>query len=244
MVEHRLAKARVASSNLVSRFNKENELNDCIQLIFRIFKNFDVGVHLRMNTNFEKQFQFLIEIDKMKNILRQTLLADGSRRENDAEHSWHFAVMAMVLFEYAEQDQVDLFRVLKMALVHDLVEVYAGDTFAYDEKGNEDKAAREAEAADKLFGLLPAEQGAEIRALWIEFDAMETSDAQYAAAIDRLQPFINNYVTQGHTWKPNGVTRSNVYKRMDMVRKAAPALWAFVEKVVAEAVAKGWLVDA
>lgn len=194
-----------------------------------------------MDTRFEKQLSFLVEIDKMKGVLRQTLLADKSRRENDAEHSWHFAVMAMLLYEYADRDSADLLRVLKMALVHDLVEVYAGDTFAYDEAANAGKEQREAFAADRLFGLLPAGQAAEIRALWEEFDAMQTADAKYAAAIDRLQPFISNLVTDGHTWRLGGVTRAQVLKRMDMVRQAAPALWAFVTQAIDEGVEKGWI---
>jgi len=196
-----------------------------------------------MNSHIEKQLQFLIEIDKMKSILRQTLLCDGTRRENDAEHSWHLAVMAMVLREYAAP-AVDLGRVLQMALVHDLVEVYAGDTFAYDVQGNADKATREAAAADKLFGMLPEAQGKALRTLWEEFDAMETPDAQYAAAIDRLQPFVANHVTQGHTWRLGGVKKSQVLARMDLVRRFAPALWGYAEGVVAEAVEKGWLMDA
>ena len=150
-----------------------------------------------MNTKLEKQLQFLIEVDKMKTILRQTLLVDKTRRENDAEHSWHFALMAIILYEYADQGKVSLYRVLKMALVHDLIEIYAGDTFAYDDAGNATKEQRETEAADKLFGILPSGQGEELRALWEEFDRMETPDAMYAAALDLLQPFINNYLTEG-----------------------------------------------
>ena len=137
-------------------------------------------------TRLQKQLRFLVEVDQMKNVLRQTLLVDKSRRENDAEHSWHFALMAMLLSEYADGSKVDFYRVLRMALVHDLIEVYAGDTFAYDKKGNEDKEEREKKAADKLFGMLPEDQGKEIRDLWEEFDQMETPDAQYAASIDRL----------------------------------------------------------
>src|SRR5699024_9702501 len=117
----------------------------------------------------------------------------------------HFALMAMVLFEYAYSPKVDMLRVLKMALIHDLVEVYAGDTFAYDDVGYEDKLKREEEAADKLFGLLPDDQGKEYRALWEEFDEMQTPDAIYASAIDRLQPLVNNYLTDGHTWSFPGV---------------------------------------
>lgn len=194
-----------------------------------------------MNERFEKQLSFLIEVDKMKTILRRTLLADGSRRENDAEHSWHFALMAMIFYEYADRTRVDLSRVIKMALIHDLVEVYAGDTFAYDEEGNLDKEERERQAADRLFSLLPEDQGGEIRALWEEFDAMETADSRYAAAIDRMQPFINNYMTRGYTWSMGDVNRGKVLCRMDMVRQGAPELWPFVEAVIADSIEKGYL---
>lgn len=194
-----------------------------------------------MDDRFVKQLQFLIEVDKMKTILRQTLLVDKSRRENDAEHSWHFALMAMILYEYTDQKKVNLFRVLKMALVHDLVEVYAGDTFAYDEAGYETKEEREEAAAKQLFGMLPGDQGKEIRDLWAEFDKMETPDSRYAAAIDRLQPFLNNYMTEGHTWKKGNVTSDKVYQRMDMVRQGMPELWEFVDKVIQDSINKGYL---
>jgi len=187
------------------------------------------------------QLQFLSEADKMKNISRQTLLADKSRRETDAEHSWHFALMAMTLFEYCGIEGVDLNRVIQMALVHDLIEIYAGDTFAYDVKGNENKAQREKAAADVLYAMLPGAQGAEYRTLWEEFDGMETPDACYAAAVDRLQPFLNNYLTEGHTWGKNGVTAVQVYARMEPVRAALPALWAFVVFVIRDSVEKGYL---
>lgn len=194
-----------------------------------------------MENRLEKQIRFLVEVDKMKNVLRQTLLVDKSRRENDAEHSWHFALMAMILFEHTDQSKVDLYRVLKMALVHDLIEIYAGDTFAYDDVGNESKTERENAAADRLFSMLPEDQALEIRNLWEEFDRMDTPDSQYAAAIDRLQPFINNYLTEGHTWKLGNVTSGKVYKRMDMVRHGAPELWGFVEFVINDSIAKGYL---
>ncbi|HBU12726.1 MAG TPA: hypothetical protein DEB31_08385 [Clostridiales bacterium] len=189
----------------------------------------------------KQQLTFLTEADKMKTVLRRTLLADGSRPENDAEHSWHFALMAMVLYEYAYSPEVDLFRVLKMALLHDMVEIYAGDTFAYDEAANEDKEARERAAADRLFSLLPADQGGEYRALWEEFDAMQTPDSIYAAAIDRFQPLINNYLTRGHTWKLGDVKKSKVYKRMAMVKEGMPELWAVVEYMINNAIEQGFL---
>lgn len=188
---------------------------------------------------FEKQLGFLKEIDGMKNILRQTMLVDYSRRENDAEHSWHFAVTAMILEEYAEE-KIDLLRVLKMALIHDLVELDAGDTFAYDKTGNQDKKARETVAAERIFGLLPDEQGQEYRSLWEEFDAMQTKDAMYAACIDRIQPFINNYFTRGHTWRKGHVKPEQVYERMKPICTAMPKLWDFVTFVIEDSIRKGY----
>ena len=135
------------------------------------------------------------------------MLIDGSRRENDAEHSWHIAVMALLFSEYATEP-VDVARAAKMCVVHDLIEIYAGDTFAYDLEANKGKAEREAAAADKLFAQLPAEQGAEIRSLWEEFDAMNTPDSKYAACMDRLQPFLHNTLTEGHTWRESGTNRA------------------------------------
>jgi len=189
---------------------------------------------------FESQMKFLIEADRMKNILRMTLIADGSRRENDAEHSWHLALMAMTLSEYAAED-IDISRVIQMALLHDIVEIYAGDTFAYDAKGNESKAQREADAADRIFAMLPEEQGREYRALWEEFDAMETPDSRYAAAIDRLQPLVNNYLTDGHTWRLGGVTSDKVYKRIAPAEKAMPEVWPVICEYIEKAIDKGML---
>ena len=187
-----------------------------------------------------KQIEFIITIDEMKNILRRNLVVDASRRENDAEHSWHLAVMAMILEEYSA-DKVDISKVLKIALVHDLVEVYAGDTFAYDVKGNEDKLDREIMAAEKLFGMLDDGQGDEIRALWDEFEAKETPESKYANAIDRLQPLILNYLTNGHTWKLGDVHAPQIYKRMDIIRTATPELWHIVEGIISTSIESGLL---
>lgn len=192
------------------------------------------------NQNLANQIKFAIEIDKMKQIMRVNLLADGSRRENDAEHSWHFAVMAMLLEEYSAE-KIDVSRCIKIALVHDLVEVYAGDTYAYDAKGNEDKLERELAAADKLFGLLEPEQGAYFRALWDEFEAKETPEARYANAIDRIQPLMLNYLTDGKTWQANQVHSVQIYKRMDIIRTATPELWCIVEGIIKTSVEKGIL---
>ncbi len=188
-----------------------------------------------------QQIQFIIEIDKLKGILRQTLLTDESRRENSAEHSWHLAMMAIVLAEYAPASDVDVLRVIKMLLVHDLVEIDAGDTFCYDVQGNQNKAAREALAATRLFGLLPEEQGAELRSLWEEFETQETTAAQFAAALDRLQPLLHNQQTRGGTWRIHGISRDQVLRRMHPVKDGAPALWSLVEKVIEDAVVAGYL---
>ena len=191
-----------------------------------------------MHNEMKRQLEFIMEAGKLKGILRRTLISDGSRRENDAEHSWHLALAAMVLEEHAAQP-VNMGRVVQMATVHDLVELYAGDTFAYDEKGNRDKDAREKAAADKLFAILPEAQGSVFRGLWEEFDRMDTPDSRYAAAMDRLLPFMNNQLTDGHTWREGKVTRSQVLARMDMIRLAVPALWPWILEVVGEGIKKG-----
>lgn len=188
-----------------------------------------------------KQLNFLAEIDKMKTIYRQTSLIDKSRMETDAEHSWHFAVMAITLFEYCEIDNVNLDRVVKMALVHDLVEIYAGDTFVYDVAGNETKEKREKESADKLFAILPKEQALEFRILWEEFDKVESSDAIYANAIDRFQPFLNNYSGGGPTWIKHGTHSDLVKARMEFVKKVMPKLSDFIDNAIEESIQKGHL---
>ena len=188
----------------------------------------------------DQQLKFTAEIDKMTGVLRRTLLVDQSRRENDAEHSWHIAVMALLFEEYAKE-AVNVGRVAEMCVVHDLVEIYAGDTFAYDAKGNEDKEAREAAAADRLFAQLPEEQWKMIRELWEEFDAMETADAKYAACLDRIQPFLHNTLTGGHTWVESGTKRPAVEKRMAIVKEFMPEVYEWVEANLDRAVDKGWL---
>ena len=194
-----------------------------------------------MTEKLQRQLQFLAESDKMKNILRQTYITDKSRQENSAEHSWHFALTAMTLFEHCGIPGVDIDRVIKMALVHDLVEIYAGDTPAYDAQGNLDKDEREKEAADKLFSLLPDEQAAEYRSLWEEFDRMETPDAIYGSAVDRLQSFHNIYLSGGHPWIKYAVTAGKIYERMAPVKIALPELWEYVKRVVNEGLEKGFI---
>ena len=179
-------------------------------------------------------------IDREKFIGRRTYLTDGKRLENDAEHAWHLAVMALLLSEYAEGD-IDLLKVVSIVLVHDLVEIYAGDTFAYDVEGNKDKELREEQAAKKLFSLLPEDQGRYIRSLWEEFDRMDTADSRFAASLDRLQPFMHNVLTNGYTWELGEVTREQVYKRMSPVKEGTPALWPWVETQIDKGVENGWI---
>jgi len=196
-----------------------------------------------MTNRLQNQLKFLAIADEMKHIFRQTKLIDGSRYENDAEHSWHFALMAITLFEHCALDGVDIDRVTKMAIVHDLVEIYAGDTPAQDIAANIGKEEREREAADKLFALLPSEQAQEYRGLWEEFDAMETPDAIYASAVDRFQSmFLMHQNGTGSAWVKFKATTDRVRIRMLPIKTAIPALWPWVEDAIAESVAKGLLI--
>ena len=195
------------------------------------------------NSRLRKQIQFILEIDKLKKIVRQTLLTDQSRKENDAEHSWHIALMAVLLLEHAEDKSIDILRLISMLLVHDLVEIDAGDTFCYDEAGNEDKLEREIKAADRIFNLLPEDQANFYRSLWDEFEARETPEARYAAAMDRFQPLLHNYYTAGGTWKEHCVHRKQVIKRNHPIADGSATLWDFAEALIDDAVDKGYLKD-
>jgi len=175
----------------------------------------------------DQQLAFLVESDKLKTVLRRTTLTDGSRHENTAEHSWHLALTAMVLEEYASSP-VNLAKVLRMLVVHDVVEIDAGDTFAYDAAGNATKEERERRAADRIFGLLPAGLREELRGLWEEFDAAATPEARFANAVDRVQPFLQNRETGGGTWHTHNLSRDQVLARMDPVRTALPELWSTI----------------
>lgn len=187
-----------------------------------------------------RQLDFLIEIDKLKNILRRAPLADGSRVENTAEHSWHLAMMAMILAERANEP-VDVAHVVRMLLVHDIVEIDAGDTFAYDIAGNLDKAQREQRAADRLFGLLPDDQALEMRALWNEFEARSTAEARFANALDRLMPLLHNYLNDARAWREHGVKIEQVRGRMAPVVDGSTDLAHVVEAVLEDLVGRGFI---
>lgn len=192
------------------------------------------------NDRLAQQIQFVVELDKLKSVLRQTLLTDASRQENSAEHSWHIALMAIVLAEYSPAE-LDLLRVVKLLLLHDVVEIDAGDTFCYDSAGHNSKADRELQAADRLFGLLPPDQTQELRSLWDEFEAQETPEAQFAAALDRLQPLLNNRHTQGHSWQKHGIRCPQVKHRIAPMLAGAPELWQFADQLIDACVAAGYL---
>ncbi len=189
----------------------------------------------------ERQIAFVREADKLKTIDRQTLLVDASRQENDAEHSWHLALMALVLGEYAESKSIDLLHVVRMVLVHDLVEIDAGDTYCYDEAGHADKVQREIAAAQRIFNLLPSDQAAEMRALWDEFEASATPEAQFANALDRLQPLMHNVFTSGRMWKKHGIVKSQVISRNRKIADGAPDLWTFARGLIEKAMDDGHL---
>ncbi|MGN9163774.1 HD domain-containing protein [Tissierellaceae bacterium HCP3S3_D8] len=186
----------------------------------------------------KKDIEFIVELDKMKSILRQTSLIGEDRREDDAQHSWHISIMAMILSEYANED-IDVCKVIKMLLTHDLVELYAGDTFCYDKVGNQDKKERELAAAEKIYGMLDEDKGKKLRELWDEFEEMKTPEALFAASMDRLQPMLNNYYNNGGTWKKFDVAQSDVYKRIGPVEKSSDELWGFVEYMLEDAFERG-----
>jgi putative hydrolases of HD superfamily len=189
----------------------------------------------------EKQIDFIVAIDKLKQITRQNIVIGTTRNENDAEHSWHLAVMAMLLSEYAQEKDVDILHVIKMVLIHDLVEIHAGDTFCYDEKGYEDKNEREQKAARQLFNILPEDQAQEIMELWREFEEMKTPEATFAASLDRFQPLLLNYNTGGHTWQRPGINSEKVLKRNDVSEKNAPRIYEYVKDLIESSIDKGIL---
>ena len=188
-----------------------------------------------------RQIEFIAECDKLKEIFRQTLNTQSRRAENDAEHSWHLCLCVIVLAEHANLPGLDVLRVLKMLIVHDLVEIDAGDTFAYDTAAMAGQHDREVIAAERIFGLLPPDQAAEFRALWDEFEAKETAEAKFATACDRFQPMLLNCRTQGAGWAKHGVTHDRVVARNRHIADGSAELWRYAEAMLAEIVAAGQL---
>jgi putative hydrolases of HD superfamily len=184
-----------------------------------------------------RQLEFILEIDRLKSVLRQSYLIDNDRHENSAEHSWHLAVAAMVLAEHAKE-RIDVSKVIRLVLVHDLVEIDAGDTFIYDDAGNVGKAAREQKAANRLFGVLPEEQGQTFMALWREFEDRQTPDAKFAFALDRLMPILHNVFTQGRSWKEHGIRQEQALAKNRPIEDGSPVLWQAVESLITQTLAQ------
>ncbi|MHA1615164.1 MAG: HD domain-containing protein [Candidatus Thorarchaeota archaeon] len=195
------------------------------------------------NERLLQQIQFLKEIDDLKQIFRQTVLTKDRRQENDAEHSWHLAMLVITLFEYSNDPSIDLLRTVKMVLIHDIIEIDAGDTFCYDDHDRNAKTEKERKAAHRIFGILPKVQAQEFIDLWEEFEAMITPEAQFAAAVDRLQPLLLNLYSEGYAWKKHGIKKSQVIERNHHISKGSKVLWEFAENLINESVNKGYLID-
>lgn len=194
-----------------------------------------------MTERLRRQILFLREIDNLKQILRQTVLTKDGRQENDAEHSWHLAMLILVLSEYSNDQSLDMLRTIKMAIIHDIVEIDAGDTFCYDAHDRELKTVRERGAAQRIFSILPEDQARELIDLWEEFEAMNTPEAKFAASVDRLQPLLLNFYSEGHAWREHGVKKSQVIERNHHIEKGSSQLWRFAENLINESVNRGYL---
>ena len=190
--------------------------------------------------NLLKQIEFIKEIDKIKYIQRKTKLFNSDRNENDAEHSWHLAMMAIVLAEHANTS-LDLLKVVKMVLIHDIVEIDAGDTFIYDTQKNHSNTEEELAAAKRIFGMLPKEQGDELIAVWEEFEAGETNEAKFARTMDRLEPLLQNTSNNGGTWNEFGVSYDKVYAKKSIMKEGSETIWSYAEGLINDSMEKGIL---
>lgn len=193
-----------------------------------------------LDNRLANQFRFLLEVDRLKTVIRGNRVADASRKENTAEHSWHLALFATVLAEWAAE-QVDINRVVQMLLLHDIVEIDAGDTPIYEQTEDADHVQGERAAASRIFGLLPDDQAEQFKQLWEEFETAETADARFAKAVDRLQPILLNHVVGGGTWTDYNMDVHRERSVTIRIAESAPALWAAAESIFADAVANGWL---
>lgn len=188
----------------------------------------------------QQHVDFIKEIDKLKYIQRKTKLFNSNRNENDAEHSWHLAMMALVLAPHANT-QIDLLKVLKMVLIHDIVEIDAGDTFLYDTQKSHVNTDEELIAAKRIFGLLPTEQAQDFIAIWQEFEAGETEEAKFAKAMDRFEPMLQNASNQGGTWKEFNVPYEKVFEKKKVIKNGSETVWAYAENLLNSCVEKGYL---
>ena len=195
-----------------------------------------------MTDRLKKQMDFALEIDKEKNIFRQTHLSNHGRNENDAEHAWHMAIMAYLLKEYSNED-IDISRVMIMCLIHDIVEIEAGDTYAYDEEGKKSQKAREDAAKEKIFGILPDDQKADLIAIFDEFEAFETPEAKFARAMDNLQPLMLNNSNEGADWRSHEVTAAQVYGRQSKTRLGSETLFQLTDSILKENIKKGNIIN-
>ena len=190
----------------------------------------------------KQQLEFVLEIDKEKNIFRQTHLSGHGRNENDAEHAWHMAIMAYLLREYSNEE-IDIARVMLMCLIHDIVEIDAGDTYAYDAAGNETKRARELAAAERIFPILPKEQAEEYRSLWDEFEERKTPEAKFARMLDNVQPVLLNNASGGKSWREHGVKKSQIMARNERTHEGSEVIWEYLKNIIDENVKKGNIIQ-
>ena len=193
-------------------------------------------------TRLEQQINFIMEIDKIKKITRQTYLADGSRPENDAEHSWHLATMCFLLKEYANEE-FDVLHTMEMVLIHDMIEIDAGDTYAYDPAANKSKRERELKAADRIFNLLPQDQAEYVRGLWDEFEEGKTAEARFANALDKIQPLLLNDASGGQAWKSHGVHINQILERNERTPKGSEELWEYCKPILEQNIKKGNIIE-
>ena len=196
----------------------------------------------KMDERLKKQMNFLLEVDKLKFISRQTYLSDGKRKENDGEHSWHLALMAVLLSEYSNE-KIDLVKVITMVLIHDIVEIDPGDTYAYDTLGNQSKREREVKAADRIFNILPKDQAQKLRQLWEEFEAYETPEAKFAHVCDNVQPLMLNDATDGLAWREHDVKKSQVLQRNRRTGEGSQVLMEYINRILDKNVESGNLRD-
>ena len=197
-----------------------------------------MDINQKQKERLEQQFAFIREIDKEKFIGRQTYLTDGERKENDAEHAWHMAIMTVLLAEYSNEP-IDVLKTVTMLLIHDLVEIDAGDTYAYDEEAKKTQRERELKGAERIFGMLPPDQGEKLRSLWDEFEAGETKEAKFAITLDKTQPIMLNDATDGRAWMEHGVKKEQIMARNKKTPDGSVKIWDYFEKIINKNVEKG-----